>query len=109
MTNSTDFTEWIVRCRVAGIAMLLSTAVTVGASAQQETNGSAGQRSTGTPCPPMQVNGSASSSSAGASGSASYGTPATTSTSGATTAAPSTGAPTTGAPTAAAGAPTAAT
>ena len=57
MTNSTNFADRIVRCRMAGIAMLLSTAAAVGVGAQQETGGSAGQRSTGTPCPPMQVNG----------------------------------------------------
>src|SRR4051812_24890602 len=82
MTNTTEFTARIVRWRMAGIARAWSTAVAAGASAQQETGGSAGQRSTGTPCPPMQVNGSASSTSAGVSGSTSMGASGTTSTSG---------------------------
>ena len=74
MIDAVDLTERIVRCRTVSIAMMLSTAVAVGADAQQtETGGSAGQRSTGNPCPPMQVSPSTSSTTASASGTATTG------------------------------------
>jgi hypothetical protein len=81
MSNSIEFTEWVARWRTAGIAMLLSTAVAVGANAQQTTPGSTDQR---TPCPPPQVSGSASSGQAGTSGASTYGATGSASASGAT-------------------------
>jgi len=91
MTNAAEYTERVVRWRMAGIAMLLSTAVAVGANAQQtETGGSAGQRSTGNPCPPMQVSPSTSSTTAGANGTTTYGPSGAAATTGVTTTTPTT-------------------
>lgn len=81
MTNAKELAEYIVRYRMAAIAMLLGSTIAVSANAQQTTGDSAGRRAI--PCPTARVNGTTPSASAGVSGTT-YGTAGTTNTTSAT-------------------------